>query len=410
MFNFKLSYRCQPCLPSICRGGQLGFLLRIVLVAIIISPLLLSSCKGRTEIKQEQKKRCAKTSSLPVKYAKGFSVDYYDGFKVLTIKDVKDTSKTLAQYVLLPAQKPAPIGFENADVIIAPVHKTVCVSGTTIGEMSVLHLLDSVAAVTDVDFIYNPDVLKKIKQGQIAIIGKQEINYEKLVELHPSFVFTSGGFDGGDKMQMKLNSLHVQSVLDLEYKEQDPLGRTEWIKFIAAFYNRENEADSLFDAIEHRYLDLKTLAAKAKQNPTVFCNLPFKEIWYMPCGENYMSRLIQDAGGDFLWKNAAATNGLNLSLDYEAVYNKAAKAEFWINTGIASSLKDIRSADSKNTLFKAFKVGKVYNNNKRNTTNGGFDFWESGPVNPDEVLADLIAIFHPELLPGRNLYYYQKLN
>jgi hypothetical protein len=30
-------------------------------------------------------------------------------------------------------------------------------------------------------------------------------------------------------------------------------------------------------------------------------------------------------------------------------------------------------------------------------------------VRPDLVLGDLIQILHPALLPGRQLYYYQKL-
>ena len=377
----------------------------LVILSILV---LLSSCRPRVPAPQINKEKVVKTSSLPVKYAKGFAVDYYDGFKVLTIKNLKDSTKILAQYVLLPANKPAPVGFENSEVITTPVRKVACVSATTIGEMAVLNLLDSIAAVTDVDYIYNPVILKKLKDAQIADVGKQEVNYEKLVELKPAFVFTSGGYDGGDKLQLKLNSLRIQYVLDLEYKEQDPLGRTEWIKFIAAFYDKEQFADSLFTGIEQRYIDLKALVAKAPQ-PTVFCNLPFKEIWYMPCGDNYMAHLIEDAGGNFLWKDASATNGLNLSLDYEAVYNKAANADFWVNTGFAASLKDIRAADSKNALFKAFKTCKVYSNNKRNTPGGGFDFWESGPVRPDEVLADLIAIFHPDLLKDRELYYYQKL-
>ena len=382
--------------------GTLGLLL------LIIISLLLPCCQQRST-KPTTQKACSKTSSLPVKYAKGFSVDYYDGFKVITIHDLKDTAKTMAQYVLLPANKPAPVGFENAELITTPVHKAVCVSTTTIGEMALLNLLDSVAGVTDVALIYNPQVAQKLKSGQIADIGRQEVNYEKLVELHPAFVFTSGGYDGGDKLQIKLNSLHIQSVLDLEYKEQNPLGRAEWIKFIAAFYNRETLADSLFDTISTRYQQLKALAASAKQQPAVFCNLPFKEIWYMPCGENYIAQLIADAGGNFLWKDEAATNGLNLNLDYEAVYNKAAQADYWINTGFASSLKDIQASDKKNALFKAYKTGNVYSNNKRNTTGGGFDFWESGTVRPDEILADLIAVFHPELLKDHALYYYQKL-
>jgi len=391
------------------RKGSTGFAFSSIFVLIVIAPLLFSSCKTGNHENQPAKKQCIKTSSLPVKYAKGFAIDYYDGFKVLTVKDLKDSSKVLAQFVLQRPSKAIPIGFENATSVIIPVRKTVCISATTIGEMAILNLLDSIAAVTDVDYIYNPTVIEKLKHNQIADVGKQEVNYEKLVELHPAFVFTSGGFDGGDKLELKLSSLHIISVPDLEYKEQDPLGRAEWIKFIGAFYNREAEADSIFHAIEKHYTELKALAAKAEKRPTVFFNLPFKEIWYMPCGENYMALLIEDAGGNFLWKDASATNGLNLSLDYEAVYNKAANADFWINTGFAASLKDIQSADKKNTLFKAFKTGNIYNNNKRNTTGGGFDFWESGPVKPDEVLADLITIFHPELLKGHELYFYQKL-
>ena len=381
---------------------QLGF--------ILILSFLLSSCKQRAHFSQSSKNTNGKLSSLSVKYAKGFVVDYYDGFKVITVKDLKDSTKVLGQYVLLNGQKSVPEGFENANIIGTPVRKTVCISATTIGEMAVLNLLDSVAAVTNVAYIYNADVIEKLKNGQIADIGQQEVNYEKLLTLHPAFVFTSGGFDGGDKLQLKLNSLHIQSVPDLEYKEQNPLGRAEWIKFIAAFYNREADAERLFNTIEQPYNYLKLLASKEQERPTVFCNLPFKEIWYMPSGENYMARLIEDAGGSFLWKDEPATNGLNLSLDYEAVYDKAANADFWINPGTAFSLKEIKASDKKNALFMAYKTGSVYNNNRRITAGGGFDFWESGPVKPDEVLADLIAIFHPGLLKGHKLYYYQKLN
>jgi len=272
-----------------------------------------------------------------------------------------------------------------------------------------LGLVDSIAGITNLSLIYDSTVTAKVSCGEIANLGNDEVNYEKLVELAPSFVITSGGYDGGDKLKVKLNSLNVKSVIDLDYKEQNPLARAEWIKFLAAFYDKEDVADSIFKKIETDYLSLKAKVKDIALKPTVFCNLPFKEIWYMPCGENYMAMLIQDAGGDFLWKDAPATNGLNLNLDYEAVYAKAAKADYWLNTNFANSLADIASADKKNTFFAAYKAKTVYNNNRRNTPSGGFDFWESGTVNPDLVLADLISIFHPELMPGHELYYYQKL-
>ena len=40
---------------------------------------------------------------------------------------------------------------------------------------------------------------------------------------------------------------------------------------------------------------------------------------------------------------------------------------------------------------------------------GGNDYWESGAVSPHLILADLVKIFHPQLLPDHELVYYQKL-
>jgi iron complex transport system substrate-binding protein len=371
--------------------------------------IVCSSCNNSVQKHVAIQNQCQKKSSLQLKYARGFTIDYYDGFKVLTVRDLIDTSKTDLRYVLLPKGKPMPVGFENDCAIETPVTKVACISTPHIAELTKLGLADSIAAVTNADLIYTSEVDEKVKKNEIADIGAQEINYEKLVELHPAFVFTSGDFDGGDKMKLKLNSLGIKYVLNLEYKEQDPLARTEWLKFIAAFYDREQVADSIFGEIEKNYLSLKNKVTIAKEKPTAFCNMPFKEIWYMPCKGNYMTSLLNDAGSDYLWKDESAGAQLSLSFDYETVYNKAANADYWLNTGFASSLAEIKAADKKNAFFKAFKSGNVYNNNKRNTPAGGFDFWESGTVNPDKILADLIYIFHPDLLPGHELYYYQKL-
>jgi iron complex transport system substrate-binding protein len=371
--------------------------------------LLMASCGQNKTPKQEAKPCCAQEASLPVKYAKGFSIDYYTGFKVITVKDWREPAKVFAQYVLLPKGKSKPLDFTNAVSIDAPVRKVICISTNHISALAQLGLLDSIAGVANVALIYNKQVVEKVLQKKIADVGKDELNYEKIVELSPSFVLTSGNWDGGDKMKQKLSSLGIKSVLDIDYMEQEPLARAEWLKFIAAFYDREAEADSIFKEVERNYLSLKEKAKGVSAKPTVFANLPFKEIWYMPCGDNYMAKLIADAGGDFLWKDARATNGLNLNLDYEAVYAKAAEADIWLCNGFASSLAEIKAADKKNTFFKAYKTGQVFNNDKRNTSSGGFDFWESGALNPDKVLADLIFIFHAELLPNHELYYYRKL-
>ncbi|MBK8659819.1 MAG: ABC transporter substrate-binding protein [Bacteroidetes bacterium] len=130
----------------------------------------------------------------------------------------------------------------------------------------------------------------------------------------------------------------------------------------------------------------------------------------MPSGENYLARIIRDAGGDFLWANSSATNGLNLSLDYESVYAIGASADYWLNTGFARSLSEMVNADSKHANLRAWKNGNVFNNDLRMTPSGGFDFWESGAVSPDLILADLVYLFHPDSLPAHKPVYYRQLH
>ena len=88
---------------------------------------------------------------------------------------------------------------------------------------------------------------------------------------------------------------------------------------------------------------------------------------------------------------------------------KAANADVWLVNALVQNADDVKNADSKNALFIAFKTKQLYNQDNRRTQNGGLDFWESGALNPHLVLADLIAIFHPELMPNHVFVYYRKL-
>jgi iron complex transport system substrate-binding protein len=66
--------------------------------------------------------------------------------------------------------------------------------------------------------------------------------------------------------------------------------------------------------------------------------------------------------------------------------------------------KDTRFAD-----FHSWKTGAVYNYNRRVNDIGSNDYWESGAVNPQLILADLIRILHPGVLPQDSLFYYKQL-
>ncbi len=136
--------------------------------------------------------------------------------------------------------------------------------------------------------------------------------------------------------------------------------------------------------------------------------MAWKDSWVVPGGKSYVGEFLKDCSSNYLWSDTDETGSIHLS--FETALEKASEANYWLNPGMATSIEDIAS---RNELYKDFisiESGKVYNNNKRVSENGGFDFWESGVINPHILLADLIKIFHPDLLPKHELYYYQKLD
>jgi len=91
------------------------------------------------------------------------------------------------------------------------------------------------------------------------------------------------------------------------------------------------------------------------------------------------------------------------------VYERGRDAQYWINTGTWTSLEQARRSAPRMIDFRSLQTGKLYNRDKRVGEHGGNDYWESGVMKPDVVLADLIRIFHPHLLPNHELYFYRKL-
>ena len=73
------------------------------------------------------------------------------------------------------------------------------------------------------------------------------------------------------------------------------------------------------------------------------------------------------------------------------------------------TLDDLVAQDERYADFAAVKNEQVYNYDARENANGGNDYFENGVANPQDVLADLITIFHPDLLPDHQLIYFRQL-
>jgi len=372
----------------------------------VLALFTLEGCKY-TDQKEATTKINKSTNN---QFATKFDLITNGNYKILTIYNPLQNSKGyLFKYLLADNRNNIPDSLSNYEFIQTPVNKVVCLSTTHIGFIDVLEESNSIVALANSKLVNNEKIVELINTGKIEDIGSdQNLNYEILVQLQPDIIFAYGvGIESLEYFE-KLKELGIKVVLIAEYLEENPLAKLEWLKAIAAFYNKDKMAGDIINKVSFDYSTYCKLTSDIVKKPGVITGLPWKGSWYIPGGNSYLSKLISDAGGSYLWNDLQSTE--SIPMDFESVYVKSQQAEIWINPGAANTFTDIFSVDDRIADFDLIGKGKIYNNNAIQNSLGGNDYWESGIVNPDVILKDLIKIFHPELLPDYKLHYYKKLN
>ncbi len=345
---------------------------------------------------------------IALTHADGFTVEYHNSYKVITVATPWPGAEAAEEYLLVQCGAPTPEGFDATQVIEVPLKSIVTMSTTYLPFLEAYGVLDRLVGVDDATYVNNPTVLQMAADSAIAQIGYGAgVNIEQILELAPDLVMTYGsGTPDYDAHPVLLNA-GIKVALNAEWLATSPLGRAEWGKFIALFFNQEAAAEALFAETVDRYAALKTQAAAVTSKPTVFTDSEYQGTWFVAGGRSFTAQLLADAGAAYLWADNESTAGIPLA--FEAVFDRAADADYWINVGFVGSLAELQAGDERYRDFAALQNGNVWNNNKRVNANGGSDYYESAVAHPDAVLADLIAIFHPDLLPDHAFTYYHPL-
>ena len=383
------------------------------LLTLIITALSLVACKQRTIENRPQTADSAEAMSLD--YAQGFQVRTLEnGVKLVDVADPQtDEDKMPVSYhfALVPRQTvnsqlstvndQIPEGYTKVEV---PVERTLVMTMLQLSNFTALGALDVVKGITGTKNLFNEDIHQRVADGRIVKIGMEgNFDTELILAANPEVIFISpfkrGGYDA-------IKETGVTLIPHLGYKEPHPLGQAEWIKYVGLFIGKEKEADALFDRIKKRYL---ALAEKVKKEttdrPTVFSGEMHGGNWFAVGGKNHLAQLFRDAGAEYILKD---DNTGGVPIEYEQMYATAANADYWriLNSYPGDfSYEALRSSEPRNELFKAFKEKHVIYCNMKQTP-----YYESSPVEPDVLLADLVAIFHPELMDeGYQPRYYQLL-
>jgi iron complex transport system substrate-binding protein len=370
---------------------------------LFILPILWWGCKDPKPTSGPSSTR----QNISLDYAEGFKLIQHDGFVELVITRPWPEAEESFRYALTPDPERIADKSSFDAVVKTPVKDLVVTSTTHIPSLEMLDCGDKLIGFPNLDYISSSQTRERIRNGQIAELGKNEaLNTELLLELQPDVLVTFA-VNGGNKAIIPLEQAGIPVLYNADWTETHPLGKAEWIKFFGVLLGKERTADSVFNIIEERYERAAALASTAKSRPTVISGALYKDVWYLPAGESWAARFLEDARGDYLWRDSPGSGSLSLSL--ESVLEKGQNADIWIGPGQFDSQSQMAEAHAVYTEFKAFNDRTIYTFTALKGATGGVIYYELAPNRPDLVLEDMIHILHPELLPDHQLYFFRPL-
>lgn len=361
---------------------------------------ILTSCQF-----QHRKSQETPIQTYQPEYARFFKIEYFDDYKKIVILNPWQNEELNINYYLSVNESPIEISQNKQSFILnQKIAKVVALSSPMVGLLNLLNLDSTIIGVSDPSYIYNENILRKVKDKTIVNVGKNiSVNMETLLSIQPDIVLASG-WDKWSPDFERMIQLKITPLLMYDWQEIHPLGKAEWMILLAACFNLEDKAIQQFHELRDRYIQLSNQLSFDKQ-PTVFNGSEYQGIWYSAGGQSYMSKLYSDAGARYLMKNDSSTG--SIMLDFEVIMEKAINTDIWMYTGGVDPASIELFYSSKYQSFKAVRKKKVYSYHQRINENGANDYWETASYKPDIVLHDLIRIFHEN--EPENLYYFKKL-
>ncbi len=377
-------------------------------IVAVLCALVFVACAGEPARSLEE----FSTVVYEPSYATGFDLRGAEGAAstLLTVRNPWQGAEGVEKRLFIAREgERAPEGFEG-QVIEGSAERVVCMSSTYVAMIDALDCTERVVGVSGIDFIYNTRVREAASEGRVHDVGHDsDINFELLLTLQPDLVLLYGVSGENGVANAKLDELNIPYLYLGDYVEESPLAKAEWTVAVAEILGVRERGEKLFEGIESRYLELRERVEESvTERPTVMFNTPYRDTWYMPSSRSYAVRIVEDAGGRYVYDGNHGT--ASQPIDLEQAYVLTREADYWINVGQYATLEDLRRDNHRFVGAKAVREGRVYSSDRRATAKGGSDFWESAVVNPDVVLSDLVAILHPELnLVGEELTYYKRI-
>lgn len=345
---------------------------------------------------------------IPMAYAESFAIYKGSGFYLLEIGPNRPNKSRFL--VHKPGKENMAFAGEIDGYIPEGGRKVILTATPQLPHLTYLKAVEHLVAFPNLDLVSSPEIRESINKKKITDLGKgASPDLEKIVSLDPDWLMVSD-FGAAAQLEERLQAANIPVIVNGEFLEKHPLGRSEWIKLSGVLLGKTALADSVFAQIEQNYLaaQAKTRDIPAGERPSVLSGTLYKDVWYAPAKDSWAARIIQDAGGHYLFDEQDGTG--SLTLNYEFVLENARDANYWIGAADFRSLDQMLAENPKYGNFAALKNKQVYTYTLKQGETGGLMYFEEGYLRPDWVLLDMIKILHPSKAATHDFQYFQPLD
>ena len=328
-------------------------------------------------------------------------VEYHGNWKRVTFTPAVDTRETLS-LVLVQCGTLAPRLAPRDTLIEVPVRSFATANVSLLGATVLLGVDDRLKGVPTTS-VSPPLIARRIESGAIIpIYAAQHGNGEQAAALGADLFFTFYSAYPDANIHPLLKRLGVVSAPQSDHTEPTPLGRAEWLKYLGLFFNAEDAANDVFADRERRYRELAALVRDVRVRPLVQAGYPEgRDQWSQAGGRNQLYRMMEDAGGRHAWHDVPITGSLTYA-PMEKLFDRAANADVWVGNFMpgAPDMATLRRDHPRLAWLKPVREGHVHWFDAGKVGPFANAWSDQGMTEPQAALGELIAIFHPELLPA----------
>lgn len=341
--------------------------------------------------------------TIPLQYAKNLTMIQGNGYTIAELRNPWDTTKMLKRYIMVPQNQQIPTTPKGV-IVRTPISNVLVYTTIHCKLIEELGAIEQIGGVCEIEYMNISEIHKRHKEGKVIDAGKgTNPDIEKIIELNPDAIMLSPFENGGG--HGAIEKLGTPIIECADYMETSALGGAEWIYFYGALLGKEQQADSIFKSVEASYNSLKNSVPQIDDKPKLLYGLKTGSAWYVPAGGSAISKMLTDAGANYIFQHTKGSGSIPLS--FEEVFDKGQDSKVWLIRYYQEGDKTYTSLAEEYTpysQFQPFKNREIYGCNTSYST-----YYEDFPFHPDMVLKDIITLLYPELDITYKQKYYTKL-